>query len=528
MEILNGVSLIGLAGLCLVAWLLSEQRRRIPWNLVAVGLGLQLLLGLCVFVIPGTQGTLQALSQGLNALFEAAAAGARFVFGRGLVPPTNQPEVSYSFAFRALPSVIFASGFLGLLQAIGVMPALTRGFARLFYPNLRLSGAESLSTLLNSFLGIEAVIAIRPDLAQLTRSELVTILAAGFSTAASSTWPTYTSLLKSVFPNILAHLVAASLLAVPASWVLAKIVVPETDQPYTSSGIPELEQYVEDETEEPLPPPRMTVGEQAISASWDGLKIAASIAAMLILVLGLVSLLTQTFAWLATLPDPVGHVFQVLSLGALLGLVFFPLTALMGVSLDPQEIWQASVLVGRRLIETAVPAYQTLAQPLVGNLLGDRALVILSYSLSGFANLAAVGLFVGGIAALMPQRRREIVEVVGKAFLVGTLATLMVGAVAGVFYTPNRSEAILGRPAEGFPPPQPAPALSPSSEPSPSASPSISPSASPAPSPSASPNTSPSASPSASAKPSSSSSASPSPVPPRLRPSAPPRPAPSN
>lgn len=503
MTILNVISFLGIFGLCLIAWLFSENRslRVFPWRVVIAGILLQLVLGACVFVLPGTRDILRGFSDLLNVVFDAADAGARFIFGRNIVPvPGTQPDVNlgYIFAFRALPTVVFFSGLMALLYNLGVIQVITNIFAKVFYSAMRLSGAEALSGAANIFVGIEAAIVVKPFLPKMTRSELCAILACCFGTAASSTLAIYVSFLKPVFPNILGHLVSASIMAIPACFVLSKILVPETEIPLTAGGIPQEEkpvrgteiELVEEaehrrnlatEVEEQYPRqrsaddsryqegPKETVGgepiervsplDAAIVGALDGVKMAVAIAAVLILILGLVYLINQFFAWLAVLPSPIGDVFKVVTLANIMGVIFLPVTFLTGVSLDWNELWQSSVIIGRRLFETAIPPYQALAAaaalPGPERVLSDRAVLIVSYALSGFAHLASVGIFVGGTIALIPSRRKDISELGWKALFIGTLATLMIAAVSGVFYTPGNTSILGDQPA-------PAPIVSPS------------------------------------------------------------------
>lgn len=506
MTYLNAISLAGIFGLCLIAWIFSENRspRVFPWRVVIAGILLQLVLGACVFILPGTRDALQVFSDLLNGVFDAADAGARFVFGRNIVPLPNQPpdvNLGYIFAFRALPTVVFFSGLMALLYNIGVIQVVTNVFAKVFYATMRLSGAEALSGAANIFVGIEAAIVVKPFLPKMTRSELCAILSCCFGTAASSTLAIYVSFLKPVFPNILGHLVSASIMAIPACFVLSKILVPETEIPVTAGGIPiekkpvrgtdreqvdeaEHQGEFDDRVENQYPRtgiqaeeesiPQETVGgepiervsplDAAIIGALDGVKMAVSIAAVLILILGLIHLINRIFPWLDTV----------------LGALFLPLTALTGVSTNWEELWQSSVIIGRRLFETAIPPYQSLAQaaalPAAERVISDRAVLIISYALSGFAHLASVGIFVGGTIALIPSRRKDISELGWKALFVGTLATMMIACVAGVFDTGGSS--ILGER------PQPVP----SSKPAPTGSPTPAATASPAPKVTASPS----------------------------------------
>lgn len=519
MSYLNLLSFLGIFGLCGVAWLFSENRslRVFPWRVVIAGIALQLVLGALVFLFPLTRAALQGFSSLLDGVFLAADTGANFVFGKNLVPlPTRPADVNlgYVFAFRALPTVIFFSGLMALLYNIGVIQFITNVFAKVFYTVMRLSGAEALSGAANIFVGIEAAIVVKPYLPKMTRSELCAILSCCFGTAASSTLAIYVSFLRPVFPNILGHLVSASIIAIPACFVLSKILVPETEVPLTAGGIPveskattpqeaavvesDFEDAPKHETVGGEPIERVSPMDAAIVGALDGVKMAVAIAAVLILILGLVSLINQIFGALAAIPGPVGQFFGVVTLANIEGALFLPLTFLTGVSLDWNELWQSSVIIGRRLLETAIPPYQALATaaalPGAERVISDRAVLIISYALSGFAHLASVGIFVGGTIALIPSRRKDISELGWKALFVGTLATMMIAAVAGVFYQEGNT-SILG----DQPPAQVAPAVTPGA--SPTASPTSpattvapsSPSATTAPATTASPTASPTA-----------------------------------
>ena len=463
MSIYNFISFLGIFGLCAIAWIFSENRqvRYIPWRVIIWGIGLQLVLGFLVFLFPPTRIALEWFTSLLDSVFTAADFGARFVFGRNIVPiPGQDPPINlgYIFAFRALPTVVFFSGLMALLYNIGVIQIVTEVFAKIFYMTMRLSGAEALSGAANIFVGIEAAIVVKPYLPEMTRSELCAILSCCFGTAASSTLAIYVSFLKPVFPNILGHLVSASIIAIPACFVLSKILVPETGIPLTMGGIPKEErkpkgrEFVGEEIDdmdgevrqqetvggEPIE--RVSPLDAAIIGALDGVKMAVAIAAVLILILGLVSLINQFFGWLAILPNPIGGFFKVVTLANIMGFLFYPLTLLTGVPLE--DSWQASIIIGRRLLETAIPPYQTLAEVAGKGLISDRTVLIVSYALSGFAHLASVGIFVGGTIALIPSRRKDISELGWKALFVGTLATMMIACIAGLFDTGDAS--ILG------------------------------------------------------------------------------------
>lgn len=469
---LNLLSFVGLFALCGIAWLGSEHRRRVSWRVVAWGLGLQLLLGLLVFRVPATRGFLLVLNDSLNAVLDATEAGARFIFGsllvpdvstvpgpvlsgrwiaRALTPPyvpvpgdrlsPDNLNLGYVFAFRALPTVIFFSALIALFYNLRLIQPVVNLFARLFRRSMNLSGAESLSGAANIFVGIESLLVVRPFLAEMTRSELCAILASCFGSIASTVLALYSSLLRPTFPLITGHLVSASLMAIPACFVTAKLLVPETEVPKTLGGMPDRSP----ETPVDSAPPetefeQISPMESLIVGAMDGVRLAISIAALLIAVLGLVALVNLFFLNLASLAQSqnsllrgIGGLFQFVSLQNLLGALFLPLTFFTGVSLNWQELWQASLLIGRRFLETEIPAYQQLGLLADQGVITPRALLILSYALCGFAHLPSVGIFVGGLVGLAPSRRADITRLGWKALWAATLATLMIGCVAGIF-----------------------------------------------------------------------------------------------
>ena len=473
MSWLNLLSFVGIFALCGIAWLGSENRRIVPWKVIIWGIGLQLVLGLLVFSFPITRTVIQALSDGVNAILDATETGARFIFGSLLVPEPNRvpgpvlagrwiaravtppyvpvagdrlsPDnlnLGYVFAFRALPSVIFFSALMSLFYHLRLIQPVVNVFAKLFRRTMGLSGAEALSGATNIFVGIESALVVRPFLAEMTRSELCAVLTACYGSIASTVLALYAQLLRPVFPNITGHLISASIMAIPACFVTAKLLVPETNVPKTLGSLPA--ENPEDASKE------TNAMESVITGAMDGVKLAIAIAALLIAVLGLVALVNLFFGNLASLAQSnnlfirrLGLIFEVVTLQNIVGALFLPLTFLTGISLNWPELWQSSVLIGRRLLETEVPVYQQLAVLADKGAISDRALLIISYALCGFAHLPAVGIFVGGFVSLIPSRRKDLSELGWKALWAATLATLMIGCVAGVFASNNPT--ILGR-----------------------------------------------------------------------------------
>ena len=469
---LNALSFVGIFGLCFVAWLGSEDRRTVPWRMIAWGVGLQLVIGALVFRVPGSRELVLGLNNLLNAVIDASEEGSRFLFSELFVPvPGSAPgpvlagrwiaraitpayvpvpgdrlgaanlNMGYIVAFRLLPQIIFFSAVISLLYRLHVIQPIVRVFAKLFRGTLRISGAESMAGAANIFVGIESAIAIKPFLADMTRSELCAILTSCFGSIASTVLALYAGFLRPTFPAITGHLMSASILTIPACFVVSKILVPETDVPKTLGSIPE---DVDEDIDRPSPMDSLILG------ALDGVKMAVGIAAVLIAILGLVALVNMLFRNLAGLSDSpigvfqaIGQFFSLVTIENILGALFLPLTALTGASTEWQELWTSSVLIGQRLLLTAIPPYQRLAQLSAAGEISDRAMLIVSYVLCGFAHIASVGIFAGGLAGLVPSRRKDISDIVWKALWAGTLATLMTGCIAGIYF--YEGSAIFGR-----------------------------------------------------------------------------------
>jgi CNT family concentrative nucleoside transporter len=412
MLIYNFISLIGIVGLIFVAWLFSADRRLLNWRVIGWGTVLQLVFAAFVFLVPGSKDLFQLLNDAVIKLLSAAEAGQKFVFG---ALGSGNTSLGFILAFQAFPIIIFFSALMGLLYYWGIMPRIIRVFAWIFTRLMRVSGAESLCTASNIFVGIESLTSIRPYLARMTRSEYCTILTAGMATVASSTMGIYVLFLKDIFPGIAGHLISASILSAPAALVMSKIIVPEKETPETLGEHLKIS-----------PAEDAGAMDAIVNGAMAGLKLVGGIAALLIAFLGLLALADMLLGWLS------GKFGPALSLSGLLGYVFMPFALLIGVPLEDASF--AGHLFGLRLVATEVPAYNELAAAMTtGKLMCHRSSVIIAYALCGFAHIASLAIFVGGTVALAPERRREIVSVGLRALVAATLACFMTAAVAGVF-----------------------------------------------------------------------------------------------
>lgn len=288
---------------------------------------------------------------------------------------------------------------------------------------MRISGAESLATASNIFVGVEANLTVKPYLSKMTQSEMCTVLTAGMATIASNVLALYVFSLKDVFPTIAGHLVSASLLSAPAALVMSKVILPEGEAPETL-GV-HVKPFYEREN---------SLFEAIINGANAGVKMIVGIVALLIAVLGLVALVDLGLAALGAKVNLLFGFEGQWSLKAICGYIFYPFTIILGV--PPSDVGTVSKIIGERLIVTEVVAYNDLAAALKQNLLQHpRSAVITTYALCGFAHLASMAIFVGGVCALAPERTRNIGAVAIRALLAATLACLLTACVAGTFFT---------------------------------------------------------------------------------------------
>jgi CNT family concentrative nucleoside transporter len=409
-------SALGALVLLGVAFALCPRDKRAHVRARTVGYGVALLLGLGVLVL---KTPLRALFAWANAavdqMLEFSKQGAAFVFGP-LVSDTK--TFGFVFAFQILPTIVFFAAFMAILYHLGVMPLLVRGLGRAVARTLGTSGAESFSTVADIFVGqTEAPLVIRPYVATLTQSELMACMTAGFATTAGGVLAAYVLMLRTYVPAIAGHLIACSVMSAPASLVIAKLMLPETETPRTLGSTPRE-------------PERESSGLlDAVSAgTLDGLRLAANVGAMLISFLALTALVNFCLGWVG---DHVLHV--PLSLERILGFVFAPLAWLMGV--PAADVTKVASLLGQKTVLNEFVAYSTMAQQLATDpaWLSARGRLIASYALCGFANFGSIGIQIGGYGGLAPERRADLARLGPRAMFAGLLTTCLVACVAGVF-----------------------------------------------------------------------------------------------
>ncbi len=409
-------SMLGFLILAGLAWLCSENRRRINRKTLLAGLGLQLAVAAILLKIPASQQAFAWLNQLVLALERSTRAGTAFVFGYlgGADLPFREtfPGASYILAFRGLPLVLVMSALSALLFYWKILPWFVRGFAWVLRRAMGIGGVEGLGTTANVFVGmVEAPLLVRPYLAGISRSELFTLMVSGMATIAGTVMVLYASILARVIPGILGHLLTASLISAPAAVVVAKLMIPENGVP--SSGRLDLPQEARSAMD------AITRGTLA------GVQLLIQIIALLVVLVALVHLLNLL---LGLLPGVGG---QPLTFQRMLGWVFAPVAWLMGVPVGEAAV--SGTLLGTKTVLNELLAYLDLAH-LPAAALGERSRLILTYALCGFANFGSLGILIGGLGAMAPERREEIVALGFKSILGGTLATCMTGAVVGILY----------------------------------------------------------------------------------------------
>ncbi len=428
MGIYNLVSFMGIFVILGIAWSFSEHRKVVNTRVIFWGLGLQFMFAFLIFVFPPGADIFLWVNGIVVKVMNSAMAGAQFVFGRlslppGTVSPSGEESLGFYFAFQGMPTVIFFSALMSILYYVGIMPRLIKAFAWLFTRLMRVSGAESLCASSNVFVGIESTLTIRPHLINMTRSELAVVLTSGMATVSSNILAVYVFSLQAVFPTIAAHLISASFLSAPAAIMMAKLIVPEMDQPET------LGRHIQPSYDRE---PNLFMA--MINGANAGVKLIVGIVALLIAVLGLAALADLILSGIGGYVNSVAGLGIDWSLKGLMGYFFYPVALIIGVPIPDATI--IGRIIGERSIVTEIPAYQDLALALKNNALSDpRSAILCSYALCGFAHIASLAIFIGGIAAIAPSTAGTLSKIGARALIAATLACLLTACVAGVFFT---------------------------------------------------------------------------------------------
>lgn len=413
------IAILGIVVFIFLAFAVSRSRKAINFRLIFWTLLLQVMISFFVFRSSLGQSAFAGINDFIGIIIQATQEGPKFVFG-GLADEQVTKDAGFGFIlfFQGLVSILVISALLGILYHIGFMGFMLKIFARIFSWLTKISGAESLAATANIFVGNESMLAIRPCLAKLTKSEYCTLLATCMATISANVFVFYVQIIQGAFPSIAGHLFSASLLSVPAAVLLSKLAVPETEIPETL-GL-NIEPHFEREN---------TIIEAILSGGESGFKMLVGITCMLIAVVGLLAIANAILGG-------CGNVFGSETewrIESILGVVFYPFVWLMGV--PTHDVAQVADLLGTRVIATEIPAYFQLADLIKTNAIEPRSAVIAAYALCGFAHIPSMAIYVGGATALAPHRKSDIASLAWKALAIATLSCLMTGAFAGIFFS---------------------------------------------------------------------------------------------
>lgn len=412
MVVLQG--LFGLVALLALAWALSEKRWNVPWRVVLAGVAVQIVLAVIFIKFPPAAKVFLLLNDGVEALQKATDAGTSLVFGylgAGTAPfAESKPEARFILAFRAFPLVLVISAIASLLLYWGILQRIVGALAFVLRRAVGVGGAVALGAAVHIFVGmVEAPLLVRPYLNRMARGELFALMSCGMAGIAGTMMVIYAGLLGPVLPDALGHILIASIISTPAAFAISALMVPFVPDATESSALSLAD------------PPASTM-EAIVRGTIDGISIVATIIAMLIVLVALVTLVNIALALLPAGETPI-------TLQGIFSYAFWPLLWLIGI--PEGQLSTASHLMGTKTVLNEFVAYLNLSQ-LPPDALDARSRLMMTYALCGFANFGSLGILVGGMTAMAPERRQDIVSLGPKSIISGTLATLMSAAVVGM------------------------------------------------------------------------------------------------
>ncbi len=419
-----GFGLVGLVVLIGIAWLFSNNKRAVDWRLVATGIGLQIAFAAVVLLIPGGRDVFDWLGKGFVKVLSFVNEGSSFIFGSLM----NTEQYGFIFAFQVLPTIIFFSALMGVMYHLNVMQAIVRAMAWAITKIMRVSGAETTSVCASVFIGqTEAPLTVRPYIAKMTQSELITMMIGGMAHIAGGVLAAYVGMLGGSDPVQQAfyakHLLAASIMAAPATLVVAKLLVPETGTPLTRGTVKmEVEKT------------SSNIIDAAAAGAGDGLKLALNIGAMLLAFIALIALLNAPLTWFGQVTGLQDLLGRPTDLATLFGYLLAPIAWVIGTPWA--DATTVGSLIGQKVVLNEFVAYSELSKIVNGQVpgmtLSDEGRLIATYALCGFANFSSIAIQIGGIGGLAPERRHDLAKFGLRAVLGGTIATFMTATIAGV------------------------------------------------------------------------------------------------
>ena len=412
------IGIFGIIAILAIAYIFSNNRKKINFKLIIWGISLQIFFAVLILKVPGGKLVFDLIDSFIKKILDFSVDGSKFLFGNlanenyFFTDGSAWPGFGFQFAFLVLPTVIFFSSLMSVLYHLGIMQKIIKFISRIMQKTMGTSGAETASISANIFVGqTEAPLVVKPFISKMTNSELTAIMTGGFATVAGGVMAAYVLMLNNSIPGIAGHLMAASIMSAPAALVIAKIIYPETSTPETSKDNVELSN-VSDEA---------NFLEAIGNGATEGMKLAINIAAMLIAFLSVIALINWSLSLLPFGEDP-------LTIELLLGYLFMPLAFLMGAPWSESQILGS--LMGQKLVLTEFIAYGNLAA--VSNSISERTATIGAYALCGFANFASIGIQLGGIGAIAPDRKKDLAKTVTKAMIGGALASWLTATIAGI------------------------------------------------------------------------------------------------
>ena len=400
------LGILGLFTLLLIALLLSENRSAINIKTVSYGLIFQLIFALFILKTPFGAPIFSFLDKSINILIGFSSSGSDFLFKSYIDGVGFHPGL-INFAFSTLPTIIFFSSLVAVLYHFGILQAIIRFIARIMQLTLGTSGSETLSVAGNIFLGqTESPLMVRPFVSKMTKSELMAVMTGGFATVSGGVLAIYVSWLTEI-QGIAGHLLAASVMSAPAALVVAKIIYPETDESQTMGDVNvNIEQT------------NINAMEALSNGATDGLKLAANIAAMLIAFISFVAMVNYFLSFGGT------------SMEEIFGIIFRPLAWTMGVPWNEAQL--VGMLMGKKIVLTELVAYGDLQNLIRDGMISERSAIISTYALCGFSNFASIGIQLGGIGAMAPERKKDLAKLVTKAMFGGAIASWLTATIAGL------------------------------------------------------------------------------------------------
>ncbi|MBK6699560.1 MAG: Na+ dependent nucleoside transporter [Saprospiraceae bacterium] len=422
--------LLGVLVLLIICYAVSEHRKRIDWKLVGTGLLLQFIFALLVLKVPMVKSMFEGIASIFVVFLDFTKEGSRFLFGKEMID--NIPTHGYIFAFQVLPTVLFFSAFTSLMYYLGILQKIVYGIAWVMNRSMRLSGAESLSTAGNIFLGqTESPLLIKPYLAKMTRSEILCVMVGGMATIAGGVLAAYVGFLGGTDPVqqqlYATHLLSASIMSAPAAIVATKMILPEVHPEHINHDIEVSKEKI-----------GANMLEAIANGTSDGLKLAVNVGAMLIVFTALIYMVNYTLqhslgSWFG-LNEYVNTLtagkYTSFSLQFILGSICAPLAWLLGVPYV--DMMYAGQLLGEKTILNEFYAYATMGGLKINGLMSERGLIICTYALCGFSNFASIGIQIGGIGALAPNQKSTLAQLGIKALIGGSVACFLTAAIAGL------------------------------------------------------------------------------------------------